>query len=160
MRKALLLISLFILFSCKTISPNAPPKDEILAPSTITSRTLVLNGDEFEGDIVNNAKKWRCKEKYSDSGVLVEVGKIQQDDAAMFFVDEVADNMGFVLYDGGDSGILAMYQRAGLNHRWDFDDEYAFVIKPDGTGLYYDFTMTEKGETTGARQFYECQRYK
>ena len=41
---------------------------------------------------------------------------------------------------------LASFEIAGLNPRWDFGyDEnldrylYAFIIKPDGTGLYYDF---------------------
>ena len=56
----------------------------------------------------------------------------------------------------------ASFRIAGLNRRWNFGyDEsedgypYAFVIKPDGTGLYYDFSTTSDG-TASPRDFFEC----
>jgi len=56
------------------------------------------------------------------------------------------------------------YRVAGVNRRWDWGNDgddsynYAFVIEPDGTGLYYDFSWTEKGETTNSRQVFSCRR--
>ena len=67
--------------------------------------------------------------------------------------------MGFVLFDGGYSGDWAFYQRKGIEHRWDWGDDgptYAFVIKADGTGLYYDFSNVPEGEETTAKQVCKC----
>ena len=54
----------------------------------------------------------------------------------------------------------AFFRIAGLNRRWDFGYgwdgyPYAFVIKPDGTGLYYDFSTSSDG-TAEARDVFEC----
>ena len=56
----------------------------------------------------------------------------------------------------------ASFRIAGLNRRWHFGyDEsgdgypYAFVIEPDGTGLYYDFSTSSDG-TTKPRDFFKC----
>jgi len=68
---------------------------------------------------------------------------------------------GFVLYDGGYSGERTMYRRTGLEHCWDWGpnlNDYSFVIKTDGTGLYYDFSTMEDGESTKARAVYQCRQ--
>ena len=58
---------------------------------------------------------------------------------------------------------MAQFQVAGLTRRWDFGHNedrgtyrYAFVIEPDGTGGYYDFSTSEDGRTQ-ARDVYKCQ---
>ena len=73
----------------------------------------------------------------------------------------------FTLYrlEGDASGLVSLpglsphpasFRVAGLNRRWDWGDSvYAFIIKPDGTGLYYDFSMSEDG-TAKPSGFYEC----
>ena len=54
------------------------------------------------------------------------------------------------------------FRENGLNLRWDFgpDDEgnydYGFVIQPDGTGLYYDFSRSTDG-TANPSQTYKCE---
>ena len=58
----------------------------------------------------------------------------------------------------------ALYKQEGLEHRWNFDlnesegdFDAAFVIKPDGTGLYYYFGSEEK---VNASLFTECKKTK
>lgn len=58
----------------------------------------------------------------------------------------------------------AFFQMKGLNRRWDFglneDDgsyDYAFIIKPDGAGIYYDFSSITPGKTTKGSQVYQCK---
>ena len=74
------------------------------------------------------------------------------------------------------SGVLklAVVRSVGLNLRWDFGDfdighfadapvweefeqhiQYAFVLKPDGTGLYYDFSTSDDG-TAKPSQIFQC----
>lgn len=73
------------------------------------------------------------------------------------------DSFGFVLYDGTDSGEHSSHGLKGVNHRWDWGKkaadsgyDYAFVIEPDGTSLYYDFSG---GRTEAkASQVYKCSR--
>ena len=57
---------------------------------------------------------------------------------------------------------LASFRIAGLNRRWDFGDDesgdeypYAFIIKPGGTGLYYDFSTSPDG-TASASDSFNC----
>ena len=56
----------------------------------------------------------------------------------------------------------ASFRIAGLNRRWNFGHDesgdgypYAFVIKPDGTGLYYDFSTSSDG-TAKASDLFNC----
>ena len=77
------------------------------------------------------------------------------------------------------SGVLklAVVRVVGLNLRWDFGDlglvdallsggvweefkqhiQYAFVLEPDGTGLYYDFSTSDDG-TAKPSQIFQCLR--
>ena len=71
---------------------------------------------------------------------------------------------------------LATVLSEGLDLRWDFSDldgvaffeavddgvlskhlQYAFVLKPDGTGLYYDFSMSDDGRAKPS-QIFQCLR--
>ena len=58
----------------------------------------------------------------------------------------------------GTQGEITLYRRTGLEHRWDWGDgaSYSFVIKTDGTGLYYDFSTVPDGENTKASAVYKC----
>ena len=58
---------------------------------------------------------------------------------------------------------LASFEVAGLNRRWDFGyDEirdrylYAFIVTPDGTGLYYDFSISSDGKAS-PRDHFKCR---
>ena len=59
---------------------------------------------------------------------------------------------------------VAAYSVHGFDRRWDFvqNDEgkfnYAFEIKADGSALYYDFTVLDKGGPAGnALQLFVCK---
>ena len=53
----------------------------------------------------------------------------------------------------------ARFEVAGFNRRWDFggDMQYAFVIQPDGSGAYFDFSTVEDGGRTGPNQWFQCE---
>ena len=57
-----------------------------------------------------------------------------------------------------------IYHVEGFNRRWDFGREkgggysYSFLIKPDGTGLYYDFTRADTA--VKASMVMECRQRK
>ena len=134
------------LFSCATTqSLEHPPSATPSGP-----RTIVLEGESFSEKDVGEFKTWYCKDYVNRGPVLVEVG---------FFSNPSLEEFGFILYDGGYTGTIAFYQRTGLEHRWDWGPnltDYSFVIKTDGTGLYYDFTTVAKGESTKASAVYKC----
>ena len=140
---------LFIsLSSCATFPLLAP------TPSATPSgpRTIVLDGEAVTEEDVGGFISWYCKDFVDAGRILVEVG---------FFGDPSLEGLGFILYDGGYSGERTYYRRTGLEHRWDWgpnETNYAFVIQPDGTGLYYDFSSVPYGESTKVSEVYQCYR--
>ena len=104
-----------------------PPKKYI--EDAPRDRQLVLSGKVISESELGGVERWYAIDKYGGSSkVRFQVG---------YFRDEL--NIGFVLYEGGTLGELAICYRAGLNLRWDWGN-YSIVIKSDGTGLYYDFS--------------------
>ena len=53
----------------------------------------------------------------------------------------------------------ARFSMEGLQRRWDFADGgvYAFVISPDGSGAYYDFSRADPGERVAPSEGYRCR---
>ena len=59
----------------------------------------------------------------------------------------------------------AAYEVAGFDHRWNFGDHptmtekygYTFIIQPDGSAKYYDFTKSETGVGVSPRQLFICK---
>ena len=103
-------------------------------PAPRGPRTIVLNGTQYTEAELGKFTIWVCFDYVDRRGILVELGT---------FSGERFSGYGFVLYDGTDEGASTSYQRRGLNHRWDWGPngtEFAFVLEPDGTGLFYDFT--------------------
>ena len=142
------LVLFMSLSSCATFLSLAPP------PSATPSgpRTIVLDGEAVTEEDVGGLISWYCKDIVDGGRILVEVG---------FFGDPSLEGLGFILYDGGYSGERTYYRRTGLEHRWDWgpnETNYAFVIQPDGTGLYYDFSSVPYGESTKASEVYQCYR--
>lgn len=117
-------------------------------------RTLVLDGDSYSEELVDSFISWTCydfinTETLGKGPIRLEVG---------FFGKEKYSGLGFLLYDGGYSGVLTSHNRNGLEHRWNWGqegNEYSFIIKTDGTGLYYDFTTAKE---TKPRELYGCKK--
>lgn len=135
-------IATFSFTACTTM-PSSTPSGP---------RSIILNGKTFNEAELGKFVSWGCKDFVYSSGTLVEVG---------FFTNPKLSGAGFILYDGGYSGEVISYQRKGINHRWDWGPngtEFAFIIKPDGTGLFYDFSSTPSGKATKANDVYKCSQ--
>ena len=138
-RAFLLVILMVIIASCESMQSSS-----MLGPRTVT-----LDGDQYSEQALGKFSSWRCKDFVRPAGILVEVG---------YFTEPLLTNLGFVLYDGGNVGSLSLYRREGLNHRWDWGQSanFSFIVKPDGTGLYYDFSSVPQGERIKANDVYRC----
>ena len=79
-------------------------------------------------------------------------------------------NLGFILFDDTNEGVLTLYNRSGVNQLWvwglntnnvrqlaEDDLDYQFTVEPDGGGRYYDFTGVEKGKSTKPDSVYKCK---
>lgn len=137
-----ILSATLLLVSCVT-----PPSSKPSGP-----RTIVLGNETYNEANLGKFTSWLCNGDDSDKGTLVEFG---------LFSNADLNGAGFILYDGGYTGELTKYRREGINNRWDWGPngvDYAFIIKPDGTGFYYDFSSTVEGVTIKSKDVYECEK--
>lgn len=125
-------------------------------PFSTGPRSIILNGKAYSETDTGKFVSWRCKDNVYDSGTLFgprtlfELGK---------FTNSKLSGSGFVLHDGGNSGELTNYGRKGINHRWDWGpngSEFAFIIEPDGRGIFYDFSSAQLGERIKPSSLYKC----
>lgn len=122
-----------------------------------------------------NVETWDCKEfgkhNWEEKPVLVKASSIllRDSDIASLPNELKLDNLfkelkerkvrpGFVVVAGTSHN--ALYSVQGFNRRWDFGPSdrpgnYAFIIEPDGTGLYYEFM--NKNSLAKARQVLTCR---
>ncbi|SHK84096.1 hypothetical protein [Fibrobacter sp. UWB12] len=101
---------------------------------TPKDRQLALSGKMVSETEFGGVERWYAVDKYGESSkVRFQVG---------YFRDW--PSYGFVLFGGGSQGEKAYFYRQGLDLRWDWGD-YAIIIQPDGTCLYYDFSYQSKG---------------
>lgn len=122
-------------------SPKVVKATSSATPSKI--QDLILDGKTYSAEEIENMggiTSWYCTSS-SGNKVLVEVGYFN-----------TIEHLGFILYDGTNEGISGCrHFREGLDHRWDWGEKedghyaYSFIVKPDGTGLYYHFL---EGENT------------
>jgi len=137
----IILSATLLLASCVT-PPTAKPSGP---------RTIVLGSEVYNEANLGKFTSWLCNGDDSDQGTLIEVGMFSNADL---------NGAGFMLYDSGDTGRLTKYRREGINSRWDWGPtgvDYAFIIKPDGTGFYYDFSSTVEGVPVTSKDVYECK---
>lgn len=118
-----------------------------------TIRTITLDGKSYSENEPGQFFSWGCRDYVYGGRVIIELGQLN---------DGWLDGMtGFVLYDGTDAGELAIYQRRGLNHTYSWGNkfsDYTFIIKPDGTGAYYDFSNTKEGDAKKPEDIYKCKK--
>ena len=112
-------------------------------------RIIALNGEIISEQEHGPFVTWICKDYYMrEERILVEVG---------FSSNPKFSRLGFILFDGGDSGESTIYTRQGLDHRWDWgpNNEYAFIINASGLGMYYDFTLEKQSKP---KNLFKCYR--
>lgn len=130
--------------------------------TTKKNRDLFISGRKVNEQEFGGCERWYAVDPFNIFGDDVE------DDIVRFQVGYFKDNnIGFILYEDETVGEEAIYYRQGLELRWDWgydenDDSswyrYSFIIKPDGTGLYYDFSTSEDG-IASPREFYKCTKF-
>ena len=95
-------------------------------------------------------EKWQCLDRldFSNKTVLVGLTRVAGD----------SEDRGFGEVSVAGVTYRALFQVAGFDRRWDFGEElnYASIIRPDGDGLYYDFSTVEDGGKTNPSQHFEC----
>lgn len=126
-------------------------------PSYTKDRQLNLSGYSVSETDFGGVERWFAVDKYNYDSfideVRLQVGYFNQ------------NSIGFILYGNGTVGEEAYYHRDGLNLRWDWGSDgygtsykYSFVIEPDGTGLYYDFSASTDG-TSKPRGIYKVHKF-
>ena len=97
-------------------------------------------------------RAWACYKPSGRNEVLLTLTWSDHEDPAL--------RVGRVSVAG--TSHVAGFSVNGLNLRWNFGDDaeggydYSFIIRPDGTGLYYDFSHSTGG-TANASQTYKCE---
>lgn len=116
-------------------------------------RTISLDNSNYSEEEYGPFETWLCSDYISGRRVIVEVGRFEPPNFS---------EKGFILYDNTSSGELTSYQRRGVNRRWDWgpNAEYTFILKPDGTGLFYDFTNQSTNESIRASNVFKCSPVK
>lgn len=111
-------------------------------------RRAAENGHDQAKEEIESLETWQCF-NHSDSdrtNVLLTLSRL--------------NNTGEVSVAG--TTYSTSFEVQGLDRRWDFglDDDgsydYTFVVQPDGTGLYYDFSGSTDGSANPG-QTYRCE---
>lgn len=172
---AIIFLAIFNLNACKTTPERevVGTENKTTHPEFKTGRTIILSGDEYTENESIKFITWKCKDYSSGGRTLVEFGQITVPDdykntdeykgmskSKKEEFDKLIEMAGFVLFEGKNAGEFTLYKRRGLNHRWDWGAEgnYSFIIKPDGTGLFYDFSTAKDGTKSKADDIYKCSK--
>ena len=147
----------YFLFTCIIV-----PLIAVSCASALTKvrdRQLSLSGYSVSELDFGGVERWYAVDKYNYDSFIDEV-RFQ----VGYFKNA---DIGFVLYGDGTTGEQAYFSRQGLDLRWNWGNRvrdgiekyrYAFVIEPDGTGLYYDFSTSEDG-TAKPRGIYRVYKF-
>ena len=97
-------------------------------------------------------ENWHCygRRDFGEKTVLVKLTRILK----------AGSNTGIGTVSVAGVTYFALFKLAGFKRQWDFGKgerpNYSFVIQPDGTGGYYDFSRLKPGEGTNPHSFYKC----
>lgn len=123
--------------------------------SSERDRNLTLSGVMISETAFGGVERWYAIDKYNydaDDEVRFQVGYFKEN-----------NDVGFILYEDGTIGEKTYFCRQGLDLRWDWSWDgngyrYSFVIQPDGTGLYYDFSFSNDGKAK-PRGIYKTHKF-
>ena len=170
-KNSLYILLAILLSSCASLDQGRQVENEQLADQT--------NNNGTKPD-----KVWLCRDFVYDDDIALEITKtsVTVGDAMERALDEtLKENDGSIeelkkdegardalnklkaFYAGsirlsGEEPEGAIYNRQGLNHRWEWGDGYVFILEPSGRGYYYDFTQAEKGESIRPSGSFKCKR--
>jgi len=143
----------YTLWGCRGYSSDTGIVIELVVVDMSIADYLLNFADEFVSAVKQSKRKdldnLSKKMEKDLSKMKKNKGKVKK---------ELRDHkLGFILFDNRKNSTMSFYKRAGINHRWDWENgSYAFLIEPDGTGLYYDFTTVKSG-TKKASDVFKCR---
>jgi hypothetical protein len=137
-----------------------------------------------QGEIIQSDKIWQCKDYVYDDHIALELTKtsvtvgdvmekaldetlrendasiedLNKDEGARDALNKLKEFYAGSIRLSGEEPEGAIYNRQGLNHRWEWGDGYVFILEPSGRGYYYDFTQAEKGESVRPSDSFKCKR--
>ena len=94
-------------------------------------------------------KKWDCHEYGYGGKYLLTIGYIPELKIEGYAV-------GKLFLKDATTPIDTIYKLNGVQHNWEWDDNYKIVIDSDGTGRYWDFSNADAGESVNNKETYEC----
>ena len=111
-------------------------------------RLAAENGDEDAAELIESLETWRCFDQtdFNRRTPLVTLARLGRGGrVSVAGVEHTAD-----------------FRVNGLDRRWNFGEyedgwPYALLIRPNGSGLYFDFSSSDDG-TAKPSQFFECER--
>lgn len=144
-------------------------------------RLTITHPDPDMEQFMQAVRTWRCyassdfwKAFFQGATPLVDLYRFTHD-----YMGVPPGDFGLVRIHSGEVVKAAVVRSVGLNLQWDFSDldiepaytgtprdllrdvmaqhRYTFVLEPDGTGLYYDFSTSDDG-TAKASQIFQCLR--
>jgi len=159
----------------------------VSACGTIERESHIENGkfeDKTQIEDIHLDSAWECRDYVYDDQIALEIGKtnitvadiivqnldedIGESDSLTQELEDNKELEGFLnklneIYGGfirlaGEEADAAFYSRQGLNHRWEWDDNYVFIIEPSGRGYYYDFSNVAEGESVRPSDSFKCIR--
>ena len=142
MKRLLYILILSLLFFSCTTPPSATNNG---------IRTLILDDISVaENETDNGFTAWELEDYYEGGPTVIEVG----------YFEKSGIKYGFVLFDGGYTGVLAHFLREGIDYRWDWGSEYQYCItvSPDEKACYYDFSLGTRGEPQRPRALYRAEK--
>lgn len=118
-----------------------------------------------EANDVRVAEHWRCYSRfdYDKKKVLVEALRFEVPEER--FPQKPSATLGVIKVAG--MAYHALFYVDGFDRTWTLGPEeelladktmpFRFVVRPDGSGFYYDFSDVGEGESTTPSQTYECE---
>ena len=111
-------------------------------------RLAAKNGHEDAAELIQSLETWRCFDRtdFNRRTPLVTLARLgRRGGVSVAGVDYSTD-----------------FRVEGLDRRWNFGEyedgwPYALLIKPNGSGLYFDFSSSDDG-TAKPSQFFECEQ--
>lgn len=140
--------------------------------------------DRKREEITQSDKVWQCRDYVYDDHIALELTKtsvtvgdvmekvldetlrkndasiedLKKDESARKSLNQLKEFYAGSIQLSGEEPEGAIYQRQGLNHRWEWGDGYVFILEPSGRGYYYDFTQAEEGESVKPSDSFKCKR--
>lgn len=120
-------------------------------PAFVLLTLLSTVGVQAEDGPSATTEEWRCFSPFD----------LREKKVLVWLTREIRSGVDLGFGEVSVAGVThdARFEVAGIDRRWDFggDMQYAFIIHPNGSGAYYDFSTVKDGGRTGPSQQFRCE---